>query len=234
MPATPRGLHEVVALRMAEEIGLRPDVLAVMVAGSVARGDHVSSSDVDLLIVSSTGAQIDRSRRWLVDGLLVEWIARTEQDWLAKFDRPKTSWLYAFLDVRIVTDEGPARRLQTAAKTMLSAYRTSDAQRQVLATWLWHGQAKLDRARVAEHPAQRGFRASLFTEFVLYGLYAVHDVPLPYGARLLDYLHRVPLASRERTLLDSVLTGDTNDRFDATYELVEHLRERLGPPDHES
>lgn len=225
--------HEVVALRVADEIGRRSDVLAVMIAGSVARGEHVGSSDVDLLLVSSADAQISTSQRWLVDGLLVEWIARTEADWLARFDRPETSWLYAFLDVRIVNDSGPAARLQAAAHSTLSTYRTNTEQRQMLATWLWHGQAKLDRASKGEDLTTLGFRASLFTEVVVDGLYAVHDVPLPAGARLLDYLHRVPLTSWERALLDSMLTGDTRQRFDATCQLVAHLRARLGPPDHE-
>ena len=227
MSASSRDLHEVVALRVANEIGRRTDVLAVMVGGSVARGDHVASSDVDLVVVTSDDAQLATSER-----SLVEWIARTESAWLLRFDRPKTSWLYAFLDVRIVMDTGPAARLCTAAKSMLSTYRTSAAQRELLATWLWHGQAKLDRARANGDPAVKGFHAALFVETLLDGLYAVHDVPLPAGARLLEHIHRVPLTARERQLLDSILTGDTQRRFGAICDLATDLREQLGPPDH--
>jgi predicted nucleotidyltransferase len=225
-------LHEVVAGRIAGELAARSDVLAVMIAGSVARGEHVASSDVDLLVVTSSDAELATSERALVDGLLVEWIARPEAAWLSRFDRPKTSWLYAFLGARIVADTGPAARLQAAARELLASYRTSPALRELLATWLWHGQAKLDRARAADDATARGYWSALFVETVMDGLFAVYDVPLPAGARRLEYLHLVPLTSTERHLLDSLLVGDTERRFDAVCALVADLRGRLGPPDH--
>jgi predicted nucleotidyltransferase len=225
-------LHLIVAERTAAALAERPDVLTVMIAGSVARGQHVASSDVDLLVVSSEDADLPTSERSLVDGLLVEWIARSEPDWLSRFDRPKTSWLYAFLDARVVSDRGPGVRLQTAARDVLSTYRTGSALRELLATWLWHGQAKLDRARDNPDPMVRGYWAALFVETVADSLFAVHDVPLPAGARRLDYLHMVALTARETELLDATLTGDTERRFDATCALVTDLRGQLGAPDH--
>ena len=232
MPNRQPDLHGVVASRAAGELAERSDVLAVMIAGSVARGEHVASSDVDLLVVTSEDAELQTSERSLVDGLLVEWIARPEAVWLSRFDRPKTSWLYAFLDARIVSDSGPAARLQAAARDLLSTYRTSAKLRELLATWLWHGQAKLDRARRTGDLTVRGYWAALFVETVVDGLYAVHDVPLPAGARRLEYLHLVPLTSGESDLLDSMLTGDTDRRFEATCALVASLRQQLGAPDH--
>lgn len=210
----------------------RSDVLAVMVAGSVARGEHVTSSDVDLLIVTSEDSELATAERSLVEGLLVEWIARPEAVWLSRFDRPKTSWLYAFLDARIVSDSGPAARLHAAARELLSTYRASAELRELLATWLWHGQAKLDRARLTGDLKVRGYWAALFVETVMDGLYAVHDVPLPAGARRLEYLQLVPLTSGESDLLTAMLTGDTETRFEATCALVACLREQLGDPDH--
>lgn len=230
----PVDVHEIVAARVAGELSRQPDVLAVMIAGSVARREHVESSDVDLLVVASADADVAGGERQLVDGLLVEWIARTEQEWLSRFDRPKTSWLYAFLDARIVIDNGAAARLQAAAQGMLDEYRTNPELDQVLATWLWHGQAKLDRARVSSDPRVRGYCASLFVETVIDGLYAVHNVPLPAGARLLSYLHLVPLTEDEREVLDIVLLGDVENRFESICTLVDHLRATLGDPDHSS
>lgn len=225
-------VHEIVAETIAGELSGRPDVLAVMIAGSVARREHVESSDVDLLVVTSEDADLTGGERHLVNGLLVEWIARTEQEWLSRFDRPKTSWLYAFLDARTLTDSGAAARLQAAAQSMLHEYRPNPELNRVLATWLWHGQAKLDRARVSSDPRVRGYCASLFVETVIDGLYAVHNVPLPAGARLLSYLYLVPLTEDERELLDVVLIGDVKSRFESICTLVDHLRAALGEPDH--
>jgi hypothetical protein len=70
-------------------------------------------------------------------------------------------------------------------------------------------------------------------ESVLDGVYAVHDVPLPAGARRLAYLHLVPLTDEEDTLIDTMLTGSLAERFEATRLLIARQRRDLGPADHE-
>jgi predicted nucleotidyltransferase len=133
--------HREIAERVGAALAERDDVLAVLIAGSVCRGEHVATSDVDLLVVTTEDSSLEVAPRRLVDGLLVEWIARPEPDWLARFDRPKTSWLYSFLEAEVLMDSGPAGRLVTAARDVLASYRTSAELRRLLATTLWHGQA---------------------------------------------------------------------------------------------
>ncbi|MER6170882.1 hypothetical protein [Streptosporangium sp. NPDC001681] len=223
--------HRKVAERVGAELTERNDVLAVLLAGSVCRSEHVATSDVDLLVVTTEDSSLEVGPRRLVEGLLVEWIARPEAEWLTRFDRPKTSWLYSFLEAEVLMDLGPGTRLVEAATRVLETYRTSAKLRELLATTLWHGQAKPDRAQAAGTPRELGFWAAICMETALDGLYAVHDVPLPAGARRLAYLHRVPLAEDEDTLVETMLTGDTAGRFEATRHLITRLRTELGPAD---
>jgi hypothetical protein len=225
--------HREIAERVGSALAERDDVLAVLLSGSVGRGEHVATSDVDLLVVTAEDSSVQPGPRRLVDGLLVEWIAKPEAQWRARFDRPKTSWLYSFLEAEVLMDSGPADRLVQAARRVLQTYRTSAELRELLATNLWHGQAKLDRAQASGTPRELGFWSAVFVESVLDGLYAVHDVPLPAGSLRLAYLHLVPLTEDETALLDAMLTATSAGRFEATRDLVARLRTELGPPDHE-
>jgi hypothetical protein len=225
--------HREIAQRVASEVAERDDVLAVLLAGSVCRGEHVPSSDIDLIVVTTEDSPPDAWPRQLVDGLLVECAAHSEAEWRGRFDRPKTSWVYAFLEAEILTDSGPAGCLVRAARGVLETYRASAELRALLATNLWHGQAKLDRAQASGTPRELGFWAAVFVEQVLDGLYAVHDVPLPAGSRRLAYLHLVPLTEDEAELVEAMLTGSPADRLAATSDLVARLRRELGPAGHE-
>ncbi|MEV0186364.1 nucleotidyltransferase domain-containing protein [Streptomyces sp. NPDC050625] len=226
-------LHRKIAERVATGLAGRDDVLAVLLSGSVCRGEHVATSDIDLLVVTTEDSSLELAPRQLVDGLLVEWIARPEAQWLTRFDRPKTSWLYSFLEAEVLVDRGPAVRLAEAARRLLATYRTSAELRELIATHLWHSQAKLDRAQASGDPRELGFWAALSVEWILYGLYAVHDVPLPAGSRLLAYLHLIPLSADEDTLAEAMLTGSSPERLQAARDLVARLRRELGPADHE-
>jgi predicted nucleotidyltransferase len=222
------------AQTVAAELAAREDVLAVLIGGSVARGEHQPSSDVDLVIVCAGDSPLPAASRSVRGGLVVEALARTESAWAERFDRSHTSWLYPFLEGEVVYDTGPAARLAALATATLANYRTPAGVRSMLAAGMWNCQAKLERAAISGDPRVQGFWVSLLVEPIVDGLYAIHDVPRAAGSRRLAYLHRLDLTDEESRLLDTMLTGDTLARFDATRELVAWLRERLGPPDLEA
>ena len=62
---------------MAGELGRHRSVHAVLLGGSVARGEHRPASDVDLLVAEEQVAPV----RQIVDGLLVECISHSEAEW---------------------------------------------------------------------------------------------------------------------------------------------------------
>lgn len=223
--------HRLVAAQMAQELGHRRDVEAVLLAGSVARDEHLATSDLDLLVV---GPEADTLPvRVMIDGLLVERISHTEAGWLQRLDRPQTSWLYAFSEATPLLDRGAGGRLRDAADQVRRSYWADTALRSRLATSLWHGQAKLDRAVEGDERSQ-GFWASLMVETLIDALYTIHHVPLPAGSRRLEHLHEVPLSAEDEASLDCVLTGSPTARISAAIILTNSLRGRLGPADHES
>lgn len=221
-------------MAVGRELAARSDVLAVLIGGSVGRGEHMASSDVDVVVVVDERSSLAPTRRRLQDGLLVEWIARTEAEWLVRFDRPKASWLYAFLEGEVVRDTGPAARLIEEAHRVLGRYRSSPALRSEHATLLWHAQAKLDRALASADPALAGFSAAVATPAVIDALYVAGDVPLPSGWRRLHHLDGLGLCEVESQLLDQMLTGTPRGRLQAVHQLCARLRPRLGAADHET
>jgi predicted nucleotidyltransferase len=62
--------HREVAERVGAELAGRADVLAVIIAGSVGRREHVASSDIELLVVTTENSSLEAGPRRLVDGLL--------------------------------------------------------------------------------------------------------------------------------------------------------------------
>lgn len=216
---------------MADELSHRRGVEAVLLAGSVARGEQWATSDLDLLVV---GPEADTLPvRVMIDGLLVERISHSEAGWLQRLDRPRTSWLYAFSEAIPLLDRGAGGRLRDAADKVRHSYRADPALRSRLATSLWHGQAKLDRAVEGDEQSQ-GLWASLVVETIIDALYTIHNVPLPAGSRRLEHLHEVPLTAEDQANLDHLLTGSPSSRISAAITLADSLRDQLGPADHET
>jgi hypothetical protein len=165
-------------------------------------------------------------------GLLVECIHHTEAEWRDRLARSGTSWAYAILDSELLHDEqGVGRDLKSSAEAAIRDYVAPEALRQELATALWHSQAKLTRAAQGSE-MERGYWAAICVETVLDALYTIHDVPLPAGSRRLDHLELLPLDDDPAHLVRALLTGTPKERFGALNDLVEELRNSLGPPDH--
>ena len=161
----------------------------------------------------------------------MERIAHSEAGWPQRLDRPRTSWAYAIREAVPLLDSGAGRRLQAAAQDVFRTYRASETLRSVLATALWHSQAKLARALSADDQAQ--VWASVMVETLIDALDTVHDVPLPAGSRRLEHLVDVSLTANEQVHLKQLLTGSPQDRITAAAALAKTLRAALGPADHE-
>lgn len=222
--------HRRIAHDVSRHLAEDPSVDAVLLAGSVARNDHCATSDVDLLVVGS--APRSSLVRTVHGGLLVECIHRTEAEWRDRLARSGTSWAYALLDSEVLHDElGIGRALKSSSEAAIRDYVAPDALRQELATSLWHSRAKLTRAAQGSE-LTRGYWAAICVETVLDALYTIHDVPVPAGSRRLDHLGLLRLDEKESRLVRALLTGSAVERFGALTELVEVLRDSLGPPDH--
>lgn len=208
----------------------RGDVLAVLLGGSVARGDAVATSDVDLIIVATPSSELVGVRRVFMEDVLVETVAHSVAGWRERFGRPSPRWLYAFLEAEVLHDSGIAQELIAAAREALTRYRTPQSVLEELAVEFWHGQAKVDRALASADPAVRGYQASLAVDWIIDSLFAVHNAPVPAASRRLDYLAGVDLEPDIERLWIALLTGNADARLDAAAKLVCWLRSRLPEP----
>jgi predicted nucleotidyltransferase len=200
-----------------------------MLIGSLGRGDSLPASDVDLLAVVAANG---RMQRFIENDVLVEVIARTEEEWLERFSRPRPTWIYAFLEGRLLYDEtGVAARLVDEAGRLYSAYRTPSSVLLDLASTLWHGKAKLLRAEMAggEHA---GFWASVIVgQTMIDALFAVYNRPQPPGSRRFDLLDTLNLPPSERNLVRVACTGTAEERLAAVRDLLDLVEQRLPDPD---
>ena len=221
-----------VALAVASEAVQRREVVAALLSGSIARGDAVPSSDVDLVFVTVPGVDLVGLRREVRDGVLVETVSHSEPEWRERFNRPNPRWIYAFLEAQVVHDDaGAADALIAEAADVRKRYRTPTSVLDELALGFWHGQAKLDRALASDDPCVRGYQASVAVDWIIDALFAAHDTPLPPASRRLDYLASVPLDREVDQNWSVLLTGDVETRLHAAAALIGWLRAILPEPD---
>lgn len=219
-----------VALAAAAEAVEGCEAVATLLSGSIARGDAVASSDVDLLLVTVDGAE-SGMRREVREGVLVERVAYSEAEWRERFSRPTPRWLYAFLEAQILHDDsGIARRLISQAADARSSYRTPSGLLHAIAVEFWHGQAKLDRALTSPDPLARGYQASVAVDWIIDALFAVHHTPLPSASRRLHYLAGISLEPEVERNWSVLLTGDVDARLLASASLIAWLRAKLPTP----
>jgi predicted nucleotidyltransferase len=223
--------HRSAASRAAASLVDGGGILAVLLAGSVARRTARPDSDVDLLVVIPEDAtRPARYRR--VNGLLVEVAAKSQAEWEQRFRRPQPMWVYAWLDAEALHDEnGVAARLSSLARQRFDNYRAPAELRQALAGFWWHVRPKMAAVLAAGDPQAIGYFAGAVLETVVETVFAVHDRPLPPGSQRLEVLKELPLPQDSRGLLARLCVGDPTQRLGAALELVDGMAPLLGGPD---
>jgi predicted nucleotidyltransferase len=230
-PGGVTGQHRRAAESAAARLVAAGDTLAVLLAGSVARGTARPDSDVDLLVV--TAARATRpARNRMVDGLLVEVAAKTQAEWERRFRRPQPMWLYAWLEAEPLHDHtGVAARLSSLARTRFADYRTPAELRQGLAGFWWHVRPKMAAVLTAGDPQAVGYFAATILEDVVATIFAVSDRPLPPASQRFAVLQELPLPAARRDLLARLCTGEPAQQLGAAIELVDGMSPLLGAPD---
>jgi predicted nucleotidyltransferase len=224
-------LHRSVASRAAASLVAGGDVLAVLLAGSVARGSARPDSDVDLLVVCPE--DVTRPVRYRrVNGLLVEVAAKSQAEWEQRFRRSQPMWVYAWLDAEALHDgNGVAARLSSLARLRFADYRAPAELRQGLAGFWWHVRPKMAAVLAAGDLQAVGYFAGTILEAVVETVFAVHDRPLPPGSQRFEVLKALPLPPERRELLARLCVGDPAQRLGAALELVDGMAPLLGEPD---
>jgi predicted nucleotidyltransferase len=223
-------------LEVIRSIGRRlqaEGALGALVIGSVARGTATDSSDFDVLVVEREGSGRAAFERTLYGDVLAEIVSKDEHGWRAHLRSLRPRWVYAFRDGGEVLfdDDGCVARLQVLSETVYREFVTPDEVKQELATLLWHGRAKVERAASSTDPAESAYWAALLLPTLIDALLGLANRPTVPGSRRLEVLDSIALSEDDASLLTVTMLGAPHDRVRAARQLADSLLARLGDPD---
>ncbi len=204
-----------------------PDVVGVMLTGSLARGDAYSGSDLDVHILLRDGCSREFHAE-LYHGILVECSYTDEARARSSLARDPMH-VYSYLDGRILYDpQGRLQALFSAARARFEAYRVLAEEAYGIAHWLRSARIKIAAARDAGDELRAAYVASTSSWEMLRGIWAAYDKPVPPCGALWAHLHDLPAGPPDiEAWLRRLFAGDTADRISAAIEIIDWVLPRL-------
>jgi predicted nucleotidyltransferase len=199
-------------------------VIAIMLMGSLVRGDFLPSSDIDLLVITE-GEIGNRLDHIIVSGVVVE-IARHSQDDAHERLGIRPYEPYRYLDGAILHDpNGVLKVLAEKAKDEATAYAMPAEEIKLTTIWLRKIRGKLLSAIEADDTILMGYLVTMTSAEILNDLFAVNGrPPAPTGSTAYSRLHEFGLDDE----LGALFGGDVYERANATIKLVTYLLGRFG------
>jgi predicted nucleotidyltransferase len=213
------------------EVRRDPEVIGLMLMGSVARGDAFPTSDLDLFLLLSDDVRRDFHVD-LREGILVE--RKYADTRLAKGKlETRPMEVYAYLDSRLLYDpKGRFQELAECARRRFEVYRTPAEEKRYLAHCLRSARVKLRAATDAGDEFRAAYVVGMTTWFALEAVWAVNDRPLPPGGALLAQFAGLPMLPLDfHTWLRRFFAGPAATRVQAMAEIIDWLLPLLASAD---
>lgn len=222
-------MYEPLLSLLVEEARNDDEIVGLLLTGSLARGDALPGTDIDLryIVVDGIRRDFDRSYR---NGVLVERGFANEESAQAEL-AAQPMHVYAYLDGKVLYDpSGALGRLREQAQRRIEAYRTPNDQKARIAFLLGCTRDKIRVGLSGGDELRAVFAASTSSWHIIEGLWAANDRPLPPNSSVrphLSDLHVGPadVQSRFRRLF----LGDTRQRAETALELIEWIIAQLNP-----
>jgi hypothetical protein len=224
--------HRRAVAEMLREAAAQPPMIGALLIGSLGRGRALPGSDVDLLFLVREGHGAERPfYNHERHGVAVEFHFRDLPGARAQLAAEPT-WLYAYLDSRILHDPtGTLAELCALARERFAAYRAEPTLKHRYAFMVDRTRHKLRAAVEANDPLRAGGIASTYAQVIINGLWTAHDRPHLGVSELWAHLHDLddlPIALSQA--LERLFLGAALDRAHAGIALCEWIVERLGSP----
>ena len=161
--------------KIQEQLKADTTVSGILLMGSVAQGNAMPESDLDIMVLGSKDDFITE----VVDDILVEYIFTTYEK---RFDQLSNNEMepYHFLNSKIVYDVGgKLRELSEIAKNKYNSFKTRMVVKKQLSHWLFSTKIKLLSAINASNTLQQNFIVSTNAWKVIEAIWAVNDKPIP-------------------------------------------------------
>lgn len=221
------GTHGRVLRRQLDDLLCDETVAAVLLTGSLARGDVLPGSDVDLQVVLADGLPETFSSE-IEAGIVVERKA-ADQDALLRRLSLNPREIYSYLDGRVLHDlEGKLARLQEIAHDHFAIYRTPADDRRAIEYWLKSALVKAQTATRAGDRLKATYATSTASWQIIEGLWAANDKPLPPNGSV--WPHLCDLADDPPPLeewLKQLFLESADGRVEAASRLIRRTVERL-------
>ena len=217
------GTHLDAVKEVLTELVTDPDVRALAVVGSLARGDALPGSDVDLLVVVNDGAELDVPRI-IRGGCMVEQHRYTLAAARERFDR-RPAHIYLLLDSFPVHDpEGLLEELVGVAVALQKTYRMPTRDVDLKRCWWQKVRSKLSSALERDDTLLAGFLASTSAAEIVSDLFALEGrPPPPMGGTAFARLAELQPTEDVRALFD----GGSVERAEAATRLLDRILREL-------
>ena len=224
--------HRLAVAEMLREAEAQPLIIGALLIGSLGRGRALPGADVDLLFLVQEGHGAEHPfRNHERHGVTVEFHFRDLSGARAQLAAEPT-WLYAYLDSRILRDPtGALAELCALARERSASYRAEPALKHRYAFLVDRTRHKLRAAVEADDALRAGGVASTYAQVIINGLFTAYDRPHLGVSELwahLPDLDGLPVALGEA--LETLFLGASHDRARAGIVLCDWIVERLGGP----
>jgi predicted nucleotidyltransferase len=213
-------LYDVLLQEIVDEARTHEDILGILLTGSVARGDALPGSDLDLRFILSPG----HSRTFQSEfrrGILIE---RGYADLAQAQSKLKTNPMevYAYLDGQILYDPAAILiQLRAQAQKYFETYQITEKEQQAIAYWLMSARLKMETALRANDLLKAAFIASTTSWKILEGLWATNSRPIPPSGSV--WIHLKDLSKGPPHVAESLKTlfcGETQQRIQTAIDLI--------------
>jgi hypothetical protein len=222
------GLYDALLRDLTDEARADDEVVGLLLTGSLARGDALPGTDIDLRYILTDGLSrpFDRGVR---DGVLVERGFADEASHRAEL-AAKPMHVYAYLDGRVLFDQsGALGRLRTQARGIFDAYETPRQDKATIAFLLGCSRDKIRVALNGGDDLRAAFVTGTSSWQLVEGLWAANDHPLPPNSSVRPHLRDLtigPPDAEER--FRQLFLGSTRERAETALELIDWIVDRLG------
>lgn len=220
-------LYRVLLQEFVEEASEQEGIVGILLTGSVARGDALPGSDLDMryLLPEGQSRPFQSARH---SGIVVE---RSYTDLPRAQSKLEVNPMevYAYLDGQILFDPiDVLRQLTDRAKVLFETYQFPQQELPGLIYWLRSAHLKMSVAQRAGDLLKAAFVCSTTSWQILMGLWAVNDKPLPPNGAVLAHLKdlsKKPPGLEEQ--MNQFFCGETSQRVQIAMNLIDWLLEHM-------
>ncbi len=215
-----QAIYQTLIQQIIDESMQQDDIRGILLVGSVARGDALPGTDLDLRFIVALG-----DRRETVpevrQGILIEsGFADMAQAQSQLVTNPMT--VYGYLDGRILFDpEGLLVQLREQAIQRFEMYRYTKQERETTAHWLRSANLKIKVALAANDIRKAAFVATTTSWIILTGLWTVNDKPMPPNSSVWPHLKDLSKVPQDiEKVLQNLFCGETLVRVRTALDLI--------------